>query len=733
MDTVSLLPAGSMEKQFIPDEFIPRGKNEYYLRNRQQPKPADSFRTLQSDEIETLIKNRNTCDDWNNIRVCDDFNPSLIKNCEFYGMIRIGRLIPVILSHQDLKIGAGITGCRIISCDIGDDVALHQVHYLSHCIIGNRCIIFDIGEMHTTNCAGFGNGILKDGEEENKRVWLDLMNEGGDRSVVPFDGMLSADAYLWAKYRDEPVLQKKLLSITQHSFDSHRGYYGYVGDQSVIKHTGVIKDVKIGSHACIQGANLLTNLTINSTENEPATIGSDVELVDGIVGYGCTIAFGCKANKFIMGNNSRFTYGARVLNSFVGDNSTISCCEIQNNLIFPGHEQHHNNSFLIASLVMGQSNIAAGATIGSNHNSRSNDNEIQAGRGFWPGLCTSVKHSSRFASFCLLAKGDFTAELDIRLPFSLVNNNALKDRLEILPAFWWTYNMYALARNSWKYEARDKRLTKSQHIEFDFLAPDTTEEIMEACRLLELWTGRAFVKNTESKDSSKSEQSLIKKGRSLLMEQPEDVGLRTIYGEEIEKSKRKTVILKCAEAYAAYKNMLHYYAVKNLVFFMETSTQPSLLFMNKTLNGKRKSKWINIGGQLITEFELQQLLKKIKSQKLKTWSDIHNAYDYLWEAYPLQKQRHAYSVLLELLSTQSLTPSQWKGALDKAVSIQEYICDQVYRSRKKDFENPFKQTTFQNPAEMKAVCGTAENDSFVKQVRSETEEFGRRVNKIKKR
>jgi len=82
--------------------------------------------------------------------------------------------------------------------------------------------------------------------------------------------------------------------------------------------------------------------------------------------------------------NSNLKYGARLINSFLGDNSTISCCEVLNNLIFPAHEQHHNNSFLIASVIMGQSNIAAGATIGSNHNSRANDNEIQAGRGFWP-------------------------------------------------------------------------------------------------------------------------------------------------------------------------------------------------------------------------------------------------------------------------------------------------------------------------------------------------------------
>ena len=103
-----------------------------------------------------------------------------------------------------------------------------------------------------------------------------------------------------------------------------------------------------------------------------------------------------------MGNNSNLKYGARLIHSILGDNSTISCCEVLNNLVFPGHEQHHNNSFLIASLVMGQSNMAAGATVGSNHNSRGNDGEIIAGRGFWPGLSSTLKHNSRFASYTLI-------------------------------------------------------------------------------------------------------------------------------------------------------------------------------------------------------------------------------------------------------------------------------------------------------------------------------------------
>jgi len=84
---------------------------------------------------------------------------------------------------------------------------------------------------------------------------------------------------------------------------------------------------------------------------------------------------------------------------------------------FPAHEQHHNNSFLCAAMIQGQSNMAAGATLGSNHNSRGADGELQAGRGFWPGLSVALKHNSKFAAFNLISKGNYPAEIHNPIPF----------------------------------------------------------------------------------------------------------------------------------------------------------------------------------------------------------------------------------------------------------------------------------------------------------------------------
>jgi hypothetical protein len=734
MDNVEILPKGSIGSNFIPREYLTAGKDEYYLRNQQIKGPKERWRRLRPEEIERLLKNNNRADNWETVLVSNDFNPDLIRDTEFFGLVRIGALRDVVLKHHEVMMPAGITKSRIVSCDIGDDAAIHDVRCLARYIIGDRCLLTAIGELYTTGQAKFGNGILKDGETEESRIWMEIMNECGGRKVLPFEGMIPADAYLWAKYRDDGTLQKKLKEITQNKFDSRRGFYGEIGDQCVIKNSGTLKDVKFGSFCYINGVNEIKNVTIGSSSDEQTYIGEGVGLADGIIGCGCRIYSGVRAARFVLGDLSTLKYGALLLDSILGENSTLSSCEVRNSLMYAAHEQHHSASFLIASIVMGQSNVAAGAVIGSNHNSRANDNEIQAGRGFWPGLCSSIKHSSRFSSFVLLAKGDYPAEMDIPLPFSLLINNNSKNQLEVIPAFWWLYNMYALARNPWKFRNRDKRKNKIQHIEFEPLAPDTIEEIFRARRLLEIWTAKSSAAGLPEKSAGQKEEELARIGRELLIKNKKQVQSLEIFGEGMEKSARKAVILNAAEGYEAYGDMLHYYAVKNCLEYLLKNAGENFTASCKTLREKRERQWTNLGGQIVPVQEVDRLRADIGAGMLNTWDMIHQRYDRLWEAYPREKQRHAFATLCDILRTPGgPTQKQWLSALDKAIKIQEYIRDQVYISRKKDDDNPFRRATFRNATEMKAAIGMADEDIFVKQVRKETEAFKKAIEEIKKR
>ena len=731
MDKVTLIEYDRIYKNFIEGKYLHDNHDEYYFRKQQVGKPDSHWRHLRSDEVEQLVKNSNSATNWDDILVTEEFDPVMIRNNRFFGMVRIGRVKCEVLQYHDLRVPVGITDSSIISCDIGDNVAIHDVHYMANYIVGDNCILFNIQEISTTDHSKFGNGIIKEGESEDVRVKIEVMNESGGRSILPFDGMITADAYLWAKYVDDTKLQQRLKEITQNSFDAQRGYYGTIGESSVIKNSWTLKDVKVGPYCYIKGASKLKNVTINSSEEEPTQIGEGVILVNGITGYGCRIFYSAVATRFVLGDNCTLKYGARLIHSVMGDNSTISCCEVLNNLIFPSHEQHHNNSFLISACIMGQSNMAAGATIGSNHNSRAADGEIVASRGFWPGLCSSVKHSSRFASFTMMAKADYPNEMNIMLPFSLVSINVQHDELEVKPAYWWMYNMYAIARNTSKYQSRDKRKRRIQNIEFETFAPDTIEETIAGRKLLEVWTAKAHLIKSKVEFSEYSNKELRQIGQNLLINQPEYVDSLEVFGEGMEKGRRKVRISKVRKGYNAYGEMILHYAVKNIIRYLDESEDNSIEKLNNMFEGKRLREWINLGGQMMPAEYVEQLRKDINEGVLNTWDEIHHRYDELWENYQQEKLRHSYLSLLYLLQANEISHEAWNATLDKAVEIQQYICNQVYESRKKDYENPYRNATFRNEEEKIAVIGSIENNSFVKQIKEETEKFIAHVKEIK--
>ncbi|MEP7129391.1 MAG: DUF4954 family protein, partial [Chitinophagales bacterium] len=549
-------------------------------------------------------------------------------------------------------------------------------------------------------------------------------------NVLPFNGMLASDAWLWSKYRNDDKLLQKFKEFTDKRFDTQRGYYGKIGDRTVIKNCGIIKDVWIGTDAYIKGANKLKNLTINSGPADKSQIGEGCELVNGIVGFGCRIFYGVKAVRFMMGSNSQLKYGARLINSYLGDNSTISCCEVLNSLIFPAHEQHHNNSFLCAATVLGQSNMAAGATIGSNHNSRGADGEIIAGRGFWPGLCVSLKHNSKFASFTLIAKGDFPAELNIPIPFSLVSNEVSTDKLTVMPAYWFMYNMYALSRNAAKYVSRDKRANKLQEIEYDFLAPDSINELIESLDLLKKATAKAWAKKNKKTITDKN---LIKTGEALLEKNSETINELEILAEGFENSQRKVQLVKVAEAYRIFKEMIVYYGTIQLIYLIEQRNISSWQKLVQSLPAKPvRTQWKNIGGQLMPETAVTTLIRNIRSGKIESWDEVHDFYDKKSNAYATEKFQHAFASLLEVLkiSPQKFSKKIFIRLLQQAIATKEWMTKSIYDSRAKDYKNPFRQMVYETEQEMEKVIGKLKDNSFIAQQQLEAVAYTKQITSI---
>jgi hypothetical protein len=417
----------------------------------------------------------------------------------------------------------------------------------------------------------------------------------------------------------------------------------------------------------------------------------------------------------------------------LGDNSTVSCCEILNNLIYPFHEQHHNSSFLIATTVMGQSNIAAGATIGSNHNSRSPDGEIVAKRGFWPGLCSDFKHNSRFASFVLVSKGSYQYELDIPYPFALVapgNNGSQK--ITIIPAWWFMYDMFAITRNKDKFLKRDKRKKKIQLIETDPLAPDTMQEVMAALdRIIGLTAGYLKATDNEYMEGKTSAEEQYQAAKDFLHQNPE---AEFTLDDSICQKKYGAVIFKPVQAYKTYRKIVKYFATRTLMEFCQSLNQDMLTpdLVSRIRKLPLYTEWENAGGQIIPSEKIRELFDGIKNGAINNWNAVHQFYKLCDCAYEQYKVRYALYLLEQLYSRpiEEFSVDLYRNITDDVSIVAYDIYNASLKSREKDYTDYYRNMVYRSEKEMDEVIGPLEDNSFLLKLRADTAEFTTKIREI---
>ena len=83
---------------------------------------------------------------------------------------------------------------------------------------------------------------------------------------------------------------------------------------------------------------------------------------------------------------------------------------------------HHQSLLIGAFWPEGKGNIGYGANVGSNHTSKSADQEIWPGEGVFFGLGCSIKFPTNFtaAPYTIVATGVTTLAQKVEFPFSLI-------------------------------------------------------------------------------------------------------------------------------------------------------------------------------------------------------------------------------------------------------------------------------------------------------------------------
>ncbi len=388
------------------------------------------FRTLTTTEIATLEAAGVTAENWEQVAVSEDFQPSQLQQCRLEGRI-------------ELASGA----CIRRSC-------------VRNYRIGEHSIVEDVTALECRQRSSFGNG-----------VGVATINECAGRTVRITARLSAQVAYLSAIYRHRPKLIAALERMAEAYAEAQASEMGTVGCGCRVVGARFIREVCIGDRAVVDGASLLENGTLC----EGVRIGVDV-----------------KARGFICAEQARIDNGTTLENCFVGENCILdkgftaseslffanSHCENgEAASIFAGPYtvSHHKSTLLIAGMF---SFFNAGS--GSN----------QSNHLFKSGAVHQSIHprGCKFASGAYIMspalEGAFTMVMGHHashhdtsdFPFSYLLEK--EGRSLLMPAA--NLNSYGTVRDLEKWPARDRRTVRRDVIDFEPCNPCLTGAMLRA-------------------------------------------------------------------------------------------------------------------------------------------------------------------------------------------------------------------------------------------------------------
>lgn len=291
-----------------------------------------------------------------------------------------------------------------------------------------------------------------------------------------------------------------------------------------------------------------------------------------------------------------------------------------------------------------------------------------------------------------------------------------------MPAYWFMFNMFAMARNNSKFKNRDVRAVKVQNIETDPLAPDTMQEVLSALdriiHLTENWLMSNDLNYTQATGN------MYQKAKDFLHQNP-DADLTFV--DPLCMKKFGAKIVKPVQGYKEYRKITKYFAVKTLSEYCKQKNLVSFstALFSEILSLELYTEWVNIGGQIIPVKKLEHLFALIKKGSIKNWDEVHAFYNDCDKEYLTYKVRYALYLLETLYSrpVKEFTKEIYADILKDVTVVSDYMYTSSISSRQKDYTDFFRSTTYRNMEEMTAVVGKIEDNSFLKKLKVDTESF----------
>ena len=161
------------------------------------------YRQLTQDEIDVLESNSCWAENWDGVKVAENFSPYGFHRVLFYGDIRLGVFEKQVEVSKGFTKHAGINDATLRNVTVGDNCLIEKVgNFINNYTIGDDCYISNICTMETTEGATFGEGHL-----------ISVLNEMGDGNVVLFHDLNSQLAAFMVKHLKDKQLKDSLTRL----------------------------------------------------------------------------------------------------------------------------------------------------------------------------------------------------------------------------------------------------------------------------------------------------------------------------------------------------------------------------------------------------------------------------------------------------------------------------------------------------------------------------------------
>ncbi len=637
------------------------------------------WRDLSADEITRLTQQGCACTDWSRVRVAEGFSPERICAVHFYGDVKLGAFTEEVSFFGGVFKPAGISHATIHNCIVGNNVYISQVrNYIANYVIEDNAVIDNIDLLAVEGESTFGNGTE-----------IGVVSEAGGRKIPIYDHLSAHTAYVLAFYRHRPDVIAKLKRMIQGYTASVTSAMGRIGRAARIVNCRLLKNVKIGPAAVVEGVNRLENGSINSSPEDPVYIGPGVYAEDFIAASGSTITDGTIVCECFVGQGTvlakEYSAESSVFFANCGGFHGEACA------IFAGPYTvtHHKSTLLIAGLF---SFLNAGSgTNQSNHWYKLGPvHQGVVERGSKTGSDSYMLWPAKVGAFTVVMGRHYRNSDTSDLPFSYLIER--EDESVLAPAV--NLRSVGTVRDARKWPQRDRRKDpkKLDLINFKLLSPFTIQKMINGRDLLRK------LRETSGPTSDYFAYHSVRIRKAAL-----ERGI-VLYQTAIDK-----FLGNCLLQRLQGKEFTDMEALR-LVLRPETDLGPG--------------KWIDLAGMFAPERAVEQTLDDIENGSIDTLEALDARFASIHETYATYEWAWAVDVIQQQLG-KTIDTITAEDVLDLTTRWKEAVLEldnRLYADAKKEYaataqigfgldgDEETKQHDFE------AVRGSFEADNFVAEI-----------------